>query len=255
MADASAALVVQFGAWAPHAELGWLCTRALREEPKLRAAGYRIRPRPLHWPDERTDFVILETRAPAAAAEALLRHRPADRAQVRAVSPMRHYSAGPPARRPLAGPPSRGGASVPKDYITTHLNASHWWARGARGSGVRVAIFDTGLPAINSAKIAEAVNFASERTTDDRVGHSAFMTGVIGGSRGACAGLAPDTTVYIARVFDSNQQSTTEWFLAAFNFALSRDVDLINLSVGGPDFRDAPFVEKALLNYFISVTE
>ena len=36
--------------------------------------------------------------------------------------------------------------------------------------------------------------------------------------------------------------------------AISRDVDLINLSVGGPDFRDAPFVEKAL-DYFISVTE
>ena len=32
--------------------------------------------------------------------------------------------------------------------------------------------------------------------------------------------------------------------LQAFNYALQQNVDLINLSVGGPDFRDAPFVEK-----------
>ena len=45
-------------------------------------------------------------------------------------------------------------------------------------------------------------------------------------------------------MFDSQQSSSTAWFLEAFNFALHRKVDLINLSVGGPDYRDEPFVAK-----------
>ncbi|CAN0441893.1 unnamed protein product, partial [Ectocarpus sp. 13 AM-2016] len=38
--------------------------------------------------------------------------------------------------------------------------------------------------------------------------------------------------------------SYTSWFLDAFNYALFLGVDIINLSIGGPDFKDQPFVDK-----------
>ena len=38
--------------------------------------------------------------------------------------------------------------------------------------------------------------------------------------------------------------SYTTWFLDAFNYALHTKMDVINLSIGGPDFLDAPFVDK-----------
>ena len=38
--------------------------------------------------------------------------------------------------------------------------------------------------------------------------------------------------------------SYTSWFLDAFNYALFLGVDVINLSIGGPDFKDQPFVDK-----------
>lgn len=38
--------------------------------------------------------------------------------------------------------------------------------------------------------------------------------------------------------------SYTSWFLDAFNHALQTDIDILNLSIGGPDFMDRPFVEK-----------
>jgi hypothetical protein len=41
-----------------------------------------------------------------------------------------------------------------------------------------------------------------------------------------------------------SQVSFTSWFLDAFNYALLSGVHVINLSIGGPDFLDAPFVEK-----------
>ncbi len=40
------------------------------------------------------------------------------------------------------------------------------------------------------------------------------------------------------------QVSYTSWFLDAFNYAIYSKVHVINLSIGGPDFLDHPFVDK-----------
>ena len=75
-----------------------------------------------------------------------------------------------------------------------------------RGAGLRVAIFDTGLPPEHGyvRHVAGAVNFCDEQTTEDRVGHSSFMAGVIA-SHDDCRGFAPDASLYFVRVFDSSQ--------------------------------------------------
>ncbi len=41
-----------------------------------------------------------------------------------------------------------------------------------------------------------------------------------------------------------SQVSFTSWFLDAFNYAILSGVNVINLSIGGPDFLDQPFVDK-----------
>lgn len=40
------------------------------------------------------------------------------------------------------------------------------------------------------------------------------------------------------------QVSYTSWFLDAFNYAIATKMDVLNLSIGGPDYLDLPFVEK-----------
>ncbi|XP_023637688.1 subtilisin-like protease SBT6.1 isoform X2 [Capsella rubella] len=40
------------------------------------------------------------------------------------------------------------------------------------------------------------------------------------------------------------QISYTSWFLDAFNYAIATNMDVLNLSIGGPDYLDLPFVEK-----------
>ncbi|RAL53760.1 hypothetical protein DM860_004231 [Cuscuta australis] len=40
------------------------------------------------------------------------------------------------------------------------------------------------------------------------------------------------------------QVSYTSWFLDAFNYAIATNMDVLNLSIGGPDYMDLPFVEK-----------
>ena len=46
------------------------------------------------------------------------------------------------------------------------------------------------------------------------------------------------------RVFNSKQHAYTSWFIDAFNYAIFRRIHILNLSVGGPDWADAPFVDK-----------
>lgn len=46
------------------------------------------------------------------------------------------------------------------------------------------------------------------------------------------------------QVFTDDQVSYTSWFLDAFNYAIAAKLHVVNLSIGGPDFLDAPFVEK-----------
>ena len=46
------------------------------------------------------------------------------------------------------------------------------------------------------------------------------------------------------KVFNSKSHAYTSWFIDAFNFAIFRRIHILNLSVGGPDWSDIPFVEK-----------
>lgn len=43
------------------------------------------------------------------------------------------------------------------------------------------------------------------------------------------------------------QVSFTSWFLDAFNYAIATEMNVVNLSIGGPDYLDQPFVEKVCL--------
>ena len=77
----------------------------------------------------------------------------------------------------------------------------------------------------------------------DELGHGTFVAGVVASSKD-CLGFAPHSKLHIFRVFTKKQISYTSWFLDAFNYAILRKVDVLNLSIGGPDFMDRPFVDK-----------
>ncbi|PKU76334.1 membrane-bound transcription factor site-1 protease [Dendrobium catenatum] len=90
----------------------------------------------------------------------------------------------------------------------------------------------------------ERTNWTNEDTLNDNLGHGTFVAGVIAGEDEECLGFAPDTEIYAFRVFTDAQVSYTSWFLDAFNYAIATNMDVLNLSIGGPDYLDLPFVEK-----------
>ena len=51
------------------------------------------------------------------------------------------------------------------------------------------------------------------------------------------------------RVFNGKHHAYTSWFIDAFNYAMLRGVHILNLSVGGPDYLDRPFVDKVIRSF------
>ncbi|KAG1681669.1 Membrane-bound transcription factor site-1 protease [Nymphon striatum] len=144
----------------------------------------------------------------------------------------------------ISSPNRRILRAIPRQ-ITASFQADLLWSRGITGAGVKVAIFDTGLSRNHPhfRKIKERSNWTNEKSLDDTLGHGTFVAGVIASSK-ECLGFAPDAELYIFRVFTNNQVSYTSWFMDAFNYAILKKVNVLNLSIGGPDFMDQPFVDK-----------
>eukprot|EP00887_Chlorella_sp_A99_P005260 scaffold1.g5260.t1 len=161
------------------------------------------------------------------------------------------------------------------------LKADQLWAAGYRGQNVRMGVFDTGIknPHPHVKNIRERTNWTHEPTLEDGLGHGSFVAGVIAGGDASCPGLAPEVEIHTFRVFTNDQVSFTSWFLDAFNYAIASKMNVVNLRrgadgapelgtkrgraragraeqsraaprehrgahIGGPDYLDAPFVEK-----------
>ncbi|CAK9170687.1 unnamed protein product [Ilex paraguariensis] len=133
-----------------------------------------------------------------------------------------------------------------KSQVTSLFGADVLWSKGYTGTKVKMAIFDTGIRANHPhfRNIKERTNWTNEDTLNDNLGHGTFVAGVIAGQDAECLGFAPDTEIYAFRVFTDAQVSYTSWFLDAFNYAIATNMDVLNLSIGGPDYLDLPFVEK-----------
>nr|XP_043625245.1 subtilisin-like protease SBT6.1 isoform X2 [Erigeron canadensis] len=135
-----------------------------------------------------------------------------------------------------------------RSQVTSLFGADALWSKGYTGAKVRMAIFDTGIRSDHPhfRNIKERTNWTNEDTLNDNLGHGTFVAGVIAGEDAECLGFAPDTEIYAFRVFTDAQVSYTSWFLDAFNYAIASNMDVLNLSIGGPDYLDLPFVEKVL---------
>lgn len=92
--------------------------------------------------------------------------------------------------------------------------------------------------------MAKIVDFTFDGDAVDKIGHGTFISSVVGSVNEDCPGIAPDSEIYIFKLFTENRVSYTSWFLDAFNFVLDNDIDVINLSNGSSDFLDEPFIDK-----------
>ena len=130
--------------------------------------------------------------------------------------------------------------------VAESMGAGFLWQKGFSGSGVKMGVFDTGVRADHPhfRAVKDRSNWTHEDTLKDGLGHGTFVAGVVASQDPACPRFAPDAEIHTFRVFTNDQVSYTSWFLDAFNYAIASEVHVINLSIGGPDYLDYPFVDK-----------
>lgn len=143
----------------------------------------------------------------------------------------------------LGGRSLKGGSEM-VDRLQPHF----LWEKGFSGGGITMGVFDTGIKEDHPdvEHIDERSNWTHEDTLADGLGHGSFVAGVIASKNPHCPGLAPNVSIHTFKVFTNDQVSFTSWFLDAFNYAMARKIDIVNLSIGGPDYLDIPFVDKVM---------
>ena len=119
------------------------------------------------------------------------------------------------------------------------------WLLGLTGSGVRVAIVDTGIDAAHpdiATRVMATADLTGRGTGDD-VGHGTHVAGIIGGAGAVYRGVAPGAGLVIAKALSAGG-GTEDTVLAAMSWASRQNVQVMNLSLGGPGSPTSPLARE-----------
>lgn len=98
---------------------------------------------------------------------------------------------------------------------------------------IKIAVLDTGRPEHPDLKVAGAFNFSDSKDEKDRDGHSSHVCGTIAAS-GQILGVAPGVRFYTYKVFSDQGLGNWSWLAQAIRQAADDGMDVINMSLGGP---------------------
>jgi subtilisin family serine protease len=144
-----------------------------------------------------------------------------------------------------------GKRQVSLDVSVPQIGAPAAWDAGFDGTGVTVAVLDTGIDATHpdlAEKIVVTKNFTDAADTNDTVGHGTHVASTVAGSGAASGGrykgVAPGADLVIGKVCPTRNCSESA-ILAGMEWAATR-ADVVNLSLGGQDFPGVDPLEEAV---------
>src|SRR5438552_3209637 len=149
--------------------------------------------------------------------------------------------------RPSAEPPEVAPPDQISGAYARVVKAHLVWELGIAGTGVTVAILDSGVAADADLiepenRILASVNFADQRLASDPGGHGTHIAGIVAGngnrSGGEFTGVAPQANVVDVRVLGSTGSGRISSVVRGIEWVLAHRADynirVINLSFGAP---------------------
>jgi serine protease AprX len=121
------------------------------------------------------------------------------------------------------------------------IKADRLWAKGINGTGITVAVIDSGIdknhPDLIGKVVAEKNFLADEITADDLLGHGTMVAGIIAGSgaasNGSYRGIAPGAKLISVKVIDGKGDGKVSDIIAGIEWAVYNGADVLSLSLGG----------------------
>jgi serine protease AprX len=157
--------------------------------------------------------------------------------------------------RPLSAS-STSASAWTLDYHNETANASAAWAQGLDGTGIGVAVIDSGIADLadmhgkkknNSSNVVYRQDFTGLGNANDDYGHGTHIAGIIAGtgakSHGSknkytFQGIAPNVNLINLRVLDQNGSGTDSEVIEAIQRAIelkdTYNIRVISLSLGRP---------------------
>ncbi|SDZ07741.1 Serine protease, subtilisin family [Saccharopolyspora shandongensis] len=125
------------------------------------------------------------------------------------------------------------------------IGAPEAWAAGYDGSGVKVAVLDTGIDASHPDlvnQIDDKVSFAPDEDTSDVNGHGTHVASTIVGtgaaSDGTYKGVAPGADLIVGKVLSNDGFGQDSWVLAGMQWAAESGADVVSMSLSDPTLSD-----------------
>lgn len=132
---------------------------------------------------------------------------------------------------------------VNDSWQVTRIFADAAHASGNLGTGVKVAVLDTGIDYTHEdldANYRGGYDFVfddNDPLDDSYRGHGTHVAGIIAAERNGIGvvGVAPEAELYAVKVLDGGGFGLEEWIIAGIEWAVENGVDIINMSLTGPD--------------------
>lgn len=138
------------------------------------------------------------------------------------------------------------------DHVSQAVNADIAWSYGWDGSGIGVAVIDSGISAhpdlnasgLQTSRVVYSESFVAGNTsTSDAYGHGTHVGGIIAGNaqgsanyRGTYRGMAPNAQLINLRALDQDGSGTDSSVIVAIQRAIqlkdTYNIRVINLSLG-----------------------
>ncbi|MCS7482756.1 S8 family serine peptidase [Umezawaea endophytica] len=134
------------------------------------------------------------------------------------------------------------------DRSVAQIGAPAAWQAGYTGTGVKVAVLDTGVdaehPDLKGRELVEQ-NFTEDADNQDLVGHGTHVAATIASAGAKYRGVAPDAKIMDGKVCVLNGCAES-WILDGMAWAAEQGADVVNLSLGGGDSPEIDPLEEAV---------
>ncbi|MFJ8229219.1 S8 family peptidase [Streptomyces sp. NPDC094448] len=138
------------------------------------------------------------------------------------------------------------------DRSTAQIGAPAAWARSLDGTGVKIAVLDTGIDSTHpdlAGRVVAEKNFSASPTAADRDGHGTHVASTAAGTGKKDArfkGVAPGAELINAKVLDDSGSGDDSGIVAGIDWAVAQGAGVLNLSLGGTDTPETDALEAQI---------